>query len=169
MIYSNIVKGDIVKVLYIGFKGKNNSSCRLLDKIFGAKVYLTNSFGGLKRDIAGISDTYDMIVMFGLDSHLKNTVRIERFAECGGVKRKSEIDCDLMGRYLKASGIQSVVSETPANYLCNAAYYHMLHKVNGKAIFLHIPSIKNMSEAMLEKIAVCLKHIEALDWENSYK
>jgi len=36
----------------------------------------------------------------------------------------------------------------------------MLEKTDGRAIFIHIPSVKNMSELMMEKISVCMKNIE---------
>ena len=64
-----------MKVLYTGFKGKNNSSCQLLSKITGEKVYLTNSF-------------------------------------------------------------------------------------DGRAVFIHIPSLKNMSKSMMEKLVSCMAEIE---------
>lgn len=83
------MEGDIVKILYTGFKGKNNSSFQLLSKLSGEKVHLTNSFDGLERDIVGISDNYDMVVMFGLDSNMKEMVRIELVAECDGAVEKS--------------------------------------------------------------------------------
>ena len=57
-------------------------------------------------------------------------------------------------------GIQSSISKIPTRYLCNAAYYYMLEKTDGRAIFIHIPSVKNMSELMMEKISVCMKNIE---------
>lgn len=153
-------RGDILKILYTGFKGKNNSSFQLLNKFPVAKVYLTNSFDGLKRDIMGISEDYDLIVMFGVDTHLKGLIRIETVAEYTGIKKVSKIDCDRVCEHLKSSGIQSHVSEVPTKYLCNAAYYHMLNKTEGKAIFIHIPSVKNMSENIMEKIMVCLKNME---------
>ena len=82
-----------MKVLYTGFKGKNNSSFQVLSKLSGEKVYLTNSFTGLERDIMKISDDYDMVVMLGLDSHIKDMVRIESVAEYGGTEEKSKICC----------------------------------------------------------------------------
>jgi len=51
-----------------------------------------------------------------------------------------------------ASGIKCVVSELPTQYLCNAAYFNVLHKFDGKAVFIHIPSLKNMSENMTDRI-----------------
>ena len=149
-----------MNILYTGFKGKNNSSFQLLNRFSGSKVYLTNSFGGLERDIRGILDNYDMIVMFGVDTHLKDAVRIESAAEYDGIKKFSKIDCDRMCDYLKSGGVQSSVSEVPTWYLCNAAYYHMLNKTDGKAIFIHLPSIKNMSETMIKNIVVCLQNVQ---------
>lgn len=112
-----------MKVLYTGFKGKNNSSYQLLSKISGHKLFLTNSFKGLEKDIMNVTDKFDLVVMFGLDTSLKETVRTE-----------------------------NVVSEIPTQYLCNTAYFNALHKFEGKAMFIHIPSLKNMSEDMMDRM-----------------
>lgn len=141
-----------METLYTGFKGKNNSSYQLLSGISGKKLFLTNSLDGLKKDIMSITNQYDMVVMFGLDKNLRNMLRIERVAEWEGVKEITKIDCDAICRYLEPSNVRCVVSEIPTKYLCNAAYYHMLQKVSGKAVFIHIPSLKNISENMMEKI-----------------
>ena len=82
-----------MKVLYTGFKGKNNSSYQLLSKIFGHKLFLTNSFKGLKKDIMNVTDKFDLVVMFGLDTSLKETVRIESVAEAEGRVRVTTVDC----------------------------------------------------------------------------
>lgn len=148
-----------MKVLYIGFKGKNNSTYQLLSEISGEKLFLTNSFEGLKRDIMSISDTYDLVIMFGLDTNLKDTVRIECVAEYEGRIETTKADCAALCRCLEENDIHCIVSEDPTQYLCNAAYYHMLHKTDGKAVFIHIPSIKNMSEAMSKKLTRCVKKI----------
>ncbi len=68
--------------LYVGFKGKGNSSNKIVSSIIGEKLFLTNSFDGLKRDIENISKSYESIYMFGLDKSLKGTVRIESAASC---------------------------------------------------------------------------------------
>lgn len=149
-----------MKVLCTGFKGKNNSSYYLLSKISGQKLFLTNSYDGLKKDIMNVTDKYDLVVMFGLDTSLKNTVRIECIAEWDGEERATKIDCNEMCRCLIESGVQCVISEIPTKYLCNAAYFYMLQKVSGKAVFIHIPSLKNMSEHMMEKIVKSMEEIE---------
>ena len=53
--------------LYIGFKGKNNASCILVQSISKNHYLLTNSFGGLKKDIELLGDSSDCIIMFGID------------------------------------------------------------------------------------------------------
>lgn len=81
-----------MKILYTCFKGKNNASFQLVSEIYGDKLYLTNSFDGLKRDIANQSEEYDFVIMFGIDKNLKNRIRIERVAEYnewGGGENKS--------------------------------------------------------------------------------
>lgn len=154
------IEGDVLRVLYTGFKGKNNSSYQLLSEISGQKMFLTNSFMGLKKDIMNIMDKYDWVIMLGLDTSLKETVRIEYVAELEGVERTTVIDCDAICRCLIANDIPCFVSKTPTRYLCNAAYFHMLQKVSGKAVFIHVPSLKNMSDGMAEKIVKCLEKIE---------
>ena len=92
------MEGNLMRVLYTGFKGKNNSSYQLVSNISGEKLFLTNSFEGLKKDIVNVKDSYDLVVMFGLDTSLKDAVRIERVAELEGVEivlRPSQPDLQL--------------------------------------------------------------------------
>lgn len=149
-----------MKVLYTGFKGKNNSSYQLLSEILGQKLLLTNSFDGLKKDIMDITEYYDLVVMFGLDTSLKDEVRIETVAEWEGEERTTNVDCDEICRSLIASGVRCAVSDIPTKYLCNAAYFHMLQKFEGKAVFIHIPSLKNMSDDMMDRIVKYMEEIE---------
>ena len=43
-----------MKILYTGFKGVHNSSYKVVNSLQGDKVFLTNSFEGLKKDIENI-------------------------------------------------------------------------------------------------------------------
>ena len=43
-------------------------------------LLLTNSFGGLKKDIDTISEKYDLAIMFGVDKTLVSTVKLEKSA-----------------------------------------------------------------------------------------
>lgn len=149
-----------MKYLFTAFKGKNNSSYQILSQIWGAKLFLTNSFDGLKNDIESFSDTYDMIIMFGLDKTLKNKVRIEKIAEYEGVVKTTKVNIERIKDCLTDNQVECVISDTPTRYLCNAAYFHMLKKTDRKAVFIHIPSLKNMSEDLTKKIVIAMEKIE---------
>ncbi|MBQ7358787.1 MAG: hypothetical protein IJW63_01685 [Lachnospiraceae bacterium] len=149
-----------MRVLYTGFKGKNNSSYQLLAKISGQKLFLANSFDGLKKDIMNVVEEYDLVVMFGLDTRLKDAVRIEKVAEWENEKIITQLDCDEIHTNMVSCGICCAVSNIPTRYLCNAAYFHMLQKFSGKVVFIHIPPLKNMSESMVCKILESLEKIE---------
>ena len=63
-----------MSILYIGFKGAHNSSYQLVQSISSSnKLLLTNSFNGIKKDLGNIGlESYDFIVMFGINKNLKN-------------------------------------------------------------------------------------------------
>ena len=127
-------------ILYTGFKGRHNSSCRLMDLFEGEKLLLTNSFAGLKIDIESITAVYNAVFMFGLDKNLSDSVRIEKYAEKAARKA------------FEAEGIKCTVSENTSQYLCNEAYFFMLEKTGGKALFFHIPPIRYMTDSMAQSV-----------------
>ena len=140
-----------MKTLYIGFKGKNNTSSHLVNQLGKEVLLLTNSFSGLEKDILSITESYDSIYMFGADSSLKGTLRIEKCAELYGITVSSDYDVPKLSKVLDGYGIVNSISNMPTQYLCNAAYYHMLC-INKNAVFIHIPSIKGMNDAFMEQL-----------------
>jgi len=141
-----------LKILLTGFKGKNNSSAKLVQAISENYRLLTNSFEGLKKDIEEISGDFDFLLMFGCDKNLKDSVRIERFAEKNGEKNTSGLNLKNISESLVKAGIENCISDTPGHYLCNEAYWHALQKFNGKAVFIHIPTIKNIDDCFIDKM-----------------
>ena len=141
--------------LYIGFKGKNNASCILAKTISADSYLLTNSFEGLKRDIDALSCSYDSVILFGIDKNLTNTVRIEKAAE-KNTKLYSVLNLEDMSAQLEAIGVSNYLSDKPTHYLCNAAYWYLLRKFKGNAVLIHIPSIKNINEHLMESIKLVL-------------
>ena len=141
--------------LFIGFKGKNNTSCILAQSISENHYLLTNSFSGLKKDIELLDDSYDYIIMFGIDKKLKNSVRIERVAEKDTIE-VFMLDLEEIAKCLDSNGVTNYICNEPTHYLCNEAYWFVLQKFKGKAAFIHIPSIKNIDEIFLEKIKLAL-------------
>ena len=136
--------------LHIGFKGKNNASCILVKSISADSYLLTNSFEGLKRDIDFLDHSYDCIILFGIDKNLVDTVRIEKVAE-KETKEYSLLNLENISAQLDAVGISNCLSDKPTHYLCNAAYWYLLRKFNGKVVLIHIPSIKNINKCFIEK------------------
>lgn len=145
------------KILLTGFKGVNNSSRMLVEGLSSEYILLTNSFAGIKRDIDSISEDYDCVIMFGVDKRLTSTVRIEKCARKNGKVIDSIIKPEGIVESLKNAGINSYVSEEPTAYLCNDAYWHMLKKYSGRAVFIHIPTIKHINERFIENMKLAFE------------
>ena len=150
-----------------------NSSCVLVSELLkefplredGALknfFLLTNSFEGVKGDIEAIEGSYDFVIMFGCDKSLKDCVRLECFAEKDGIKCQTRLDVKLLSETLVRDGVENIISETPTQYLCNEAYWYALQKFEGKVVFIHIPTLKNIDENLISKIKE-LKNYGILD------
>ena len=92
-------------ILFTGFKGKNNSSCILAEQMSQEHLLLTNSFAGLKRDIDCIDKEYDLVVMFGIDTKLTSTVRIEKVASLDEETVSSSLELKKIADSLNTTGI----------------------------------------------------------------
>ena len=143
-------------ILYTGFRGNRNASGLLAQQLAQDCCLLTNSFSGLKRDIDAIDRAFDHAVMFGVDKELRDTIRIEREAEKNGVRYSSSLDLEGLAASFRAAGLAASVSEAPTAWLCNEAYWHMLRKYDGRAVFIHIPTARNVEEAFVRKIRQAL-------------
>ncbi len=143
---------EMKKVLCVGFKGKNNFSYVLTASMPSKHLFLTNSHGGLKKDMNSVSGEYDPVIMFGVDKTLTSTVRIEKVAVWDGKRLVSNLKLERLKDSLGAAGIQAVISENPTAYLCNDAYWQALHKFSGKAVFIHVPTMRHADEVFEEKV-----------------
>lgn len=146
------------KVLFTGFKGKNNASRILAEQTGCDYILLTNSFAGIKKDIDKISEEYGYVMMFGVDKELGTTVRIERSAAVNGEKLVSCLDLEKLAGTISAAGIKAVISDAPKLSLCNDAYWHMLRKYNGRAVFIHIPTVKYADRIFIDKLRSALPY-----------
>ncbi len=141
-----------MKECIIAFKGKNNASYILANYLCENPHLLTNSFKGLRKDIEALDDNFDFVLMFGIDKMLKNTIRIEAVAEIENCRLSSSVDLSDISTRLSNAGIDNYISTDPTHYLCNEAYWYALKKFNGNAVFIHIPSIKNICDEFLDKM-----------------
>lgn len=138
--------------LYVAFKGKGNSSNKIVSNFIGDKLFLTNSYMGLKRDIDSVNDTYDLVYMFGLDKQLRGDIRIDSVAAKDGVRLCSDIDLETIKTKLNENGIVAGIGTTPTKYLCNEAYWYMLNKYDKRVVFFHVPSIVYITEEYIANI-----------------
>ena len=146
--------------LLLGFKGKNNLSGLLVKQLEGDSCLLTNSFSGLKKDIDAIGAGYDCAVLFGTDKDLAGTVRIEGAAEKEGVRRFPATDPEKAAASFCEAGLEAKVSDTPTAWLCNDAYWHLLGKFSGRALLIHIPTMKNTDEFFPLKAQTALRYLK---------
>ena len=110
--------------LYTAFKGFHNTSFQLVSQLCGDKLFLTNSFQGLEKEILSLGTDYDAIYMFGIDKNLRNGIRIETCANYNGELLETSFDIVTLEKVIKDLGISYIISNKPTAYLCNAAYYY---------------------------------------------
>lgn len=138
-----------MRTVYIGFKGERNSSYQTVSRFSGDRLLLTNSVGGLTREIAALDRSYEAAVLFGLDKRIKSGVRIESRAVKNGEFLFSALDLTRLAEGLRRGGVDSVIGKSPFPSLCNEAYWLALEKYGGNAVFLHLPPIRRVTEEMM--------------------
>ena len=145
------------KKLFVGFKGKNNSSSMLVSLISSEHFLLTNSFEGVRKDIDELFEDYDEVYLFGADKNLSDSFRIERLAEKGGKRLKSKLDLEKVKEQFASFRIKAEILNTPTKYLCNDAYWYLLEKYKGNAVLIHIPTVKNFKEEWISDVKKAIK------------
>ena len=137
---------------FVGFKGKNNASCILAKALSKEPILLTNSYNGLKRDIDSLSREYDRVLMFGVDKALTDSIRIEKSAERYGLRLYTVIDYNDIINSVNKYNIKSRLADNPTRYLCNDAYWQLLNKFSGRALLIHIPTVKYFGADLLYRL-----------------
>ena len=148
-----------MKTLFTAFKGTNNTSFQLVSQLGENSIFLTNSFQGLEKDIAFIAFEYNAAIMLGVDKTLNDKIRIETCAKYNQDLLYSNFNITSLENKLEDFKISYTTSSKPTNYLCNAAYYHMLKK-NSNTIFIHIPSIRGMNENLMNLLVEFLDTLQ---------
>ena len=137
-------------VLVCGFKGDNNTAKLILDKInTNNKLYLENDFDlSVKQLFDLMNNNYDYIIMLGQKPKVKSLY----------IETQGSINNDIVMTNYNVNGLEKcfsyldykvTISHNAGNYLCNNIYYHCLKYINRnllntKAVFLHVPTIKNI-------------------------
>ncbi len=150
-----MIKG--MKILYAGFKGKNNSSKLLLDALncdSGDKLYLTNSYQASVHELVSrIQDnSYERVLIFGQWGSVKaGAVRVETLAKKGRYRRLATISYRTLTQRLERAGLTVQISEYAGNWLCSNVYYYGLKcveegRLDCQMVFIHLPKAKQVSD-----------------------
>ncbi|MBQ8382346.1 MAG: hypothetical protein IJX47_03975 [Clostridia bacterium] len=147
-------------ILLTAFKGEHNSSYQLIKDIECDKLLLTNSFDGLEEDIEEFEcEEYSAVIMFGLDTKLKDRIRIDVRAQTEFGTKDTVWDVSAMSEMLDICGVPNYISKRPTKYLCNYAYYLMLTRMCGRAVFIHVPPEKYITDEIKNKIVSAIQKL----------
>ncbi|MBQ2609366.1 MAG: hypothetical protein II586_03335, partial [Butyrivibrio sp.] len=78
-------------------------------------------------------------------------------AAMDGKKLYSKLELSKFAESLEIAGIDPVISDDPGKSLCNEAYWHMLSRFNGQAVFIHIPTVRYADEVLIDKMIVSVR------------
>ena len=135
-----------MKILFTGFNGFNNTSKVIIDKINNDKLLFNNSYKEIDNQLVNSNvEEYDLIIMLGLKSNLKRSIRLEVNSLLNDELVTTNISYCNVKKYFNDNGISCIVNDKPTNYLCNYAYYKVLQK-NKNTIFIHVPKLKNIKD-----------------------
>lgn len=157
-----------MKILYTGFKGKNNASYQLVEQINpNDKKLLTNSFNGIKKDFDNTPlEIYDYVIMFGINKNLKNKLIIEVNSKYNEVSLTTKFNYEELKLWISNNDIDVELNFKPTKYLCNYAYHSVLLR-NNNTIFIHIPGLSKFTN--FNKLVSVFKEREILTINNGQK
>ena len=146
-----------MKILFTGFNGFNNTSKVIIDKINNDKLLFNNSYKEIDSQLVDVSlEEYDLIIMLGLRSNLKKSIRLEINSSLNDEILSTNINYNKIKDYLSDNGVPCLVNDKPTNYLCNYAYHKVL-KRNKNTIFMHLPNLKDIQD--LDKLVKLISNI----------
>lgn len=146
-----------MNILFTGFKGYNNPTSTIINKIIDKGINDTLLFNNSYKQLDKINtEEYDLILMLGLRNNLRKNIRIEVNLLLDTELSTTHISYDKLRKYFLDNDIGCIVNEKPTNYLCNYTYHKVL-KCNKNTIFIHLPSLKYIND--LEKLIKLISNI----------
>ena len=147
-----------MKILFTGFNGFNNTSKVIIDKINNDKLLFNNSYKEIDNQLVNSNvEEYDLIIMLGLKSNLKRSIRLEVNSFLNDELVTTNISYCNVKKYFIDNDISCIVNDKPTNYLCNYAYHKVL-KRNKNNIFIHVSELKNIKD--LDKLINLISNIK---------
>lgn len=98
-----------MRTLLVGFKEKNNPSERIVCALTPQPVLLTNSFAGLAREVVQLDPSAEAVYLFGVDTSLRASVRVECVAQMQGQSRRTRLPAEVLTDRLCGCGIRAAL------------------------------------------------------------
>lgn len=153
-------------VIFAGFDGEDNPA-RLLTESVSApckKVIMPNDkalSATLMQKV--VAKDPSAVIMTGQKPSICSKIAVERFARAGSGILKTSVDCIGVARFFRENGYDAYMSSGAGNSYCNAVYAEVL-KIYPRGLFLHIPTMENISD-FGELVRVFDKFIQEFDFE----
>jgi len=153
-------------VVFAGFDGVDNPARLLTERVSAdcRKVIIPNdnelSAALMREEIARKPSA---VIMTGQKPSIRSKIAVERFAktECGVLE--TSVDCGKVVRFFCENGYDAYLSSGAGNSYCNAVYAEVL-KIFPRGLFLHIPTLDNISD-FKELVKAFDKFIREFDFE----
>lgn len=136
------------EVVFAGFDGADNPARILVERVSVPcrKVILPNDSAlsaALMRE--EISRDPSAVIMTGQKPSICSKIAVERFARADIEFLKTDVDCGKVARFFRENGYDAYLSSGAGNSYCNAVYAEVL-KIYPSGLFLHIPTLENISD-----------------------
>ena len=146
-----------MKILFTGFNGHNNPSKVIVVRTNHDKLLFNNSYKEIDNQLVNSNvEEYDLIVMLGLRSNLRKSIRVEINSMLNDKLLSTNINYHNIKRYFIYNDISCIINDKPTSYLCNYAYHKVLQR-NKNTIFIHVPELKNIKD--LDKLINLISNI----------
>lgn len=147
-----------MKILIVGFEGKDNSAKILIDNIKEECnqdiLYLKNDFEVSSKQIEEkMLQNYDYVLIFGQKPNTEN-IYLENNAILEGTKLETDYYYGVLKENLESNNYNVLSSCDAGNYLCNNVFFRALNfkqknNLKSKVGFAHIPTIDNIKDIKL--------------------
>lgn len=155
-----------MSVVFAGFDGDDNPARMLVERVSAScrKVILPNDNRGAAVLMhAELARAPSAVIMTGQRSAIRSKIAVERFARNGSHVLETNFNCRGIVRFFRDNGYDAYLSSGAGNSYCNAVYAEVL-KTFPRGLFLHIPTLENIS-VFGELVGAFDKFLSKFDFE----
>lgn len=136
------------EIVFAGFDGTDNPARLLVERVSAPcrKVIMPNDNALTAALMRGeIARKPSAVIMTGQKPSIRSRIAVERFARADSGILGTSVDCGKVVRFFRENGYEAYLSSGAGNSYCNAVYTEVL-KIYPRGLFLHIPTMENISD-----------------------